>query len=63
MTQTKVGQKVWYYPVRGEKERRPSVVLSEPWALGHGAMVVRIEGQTGGVSPLHLEPRGDEEKP
>ncbi len=57
---TKIGQKVWYYPIRGESKRYATAVRSEPWALGHGAMVVKVNGIAGGVSVLHLEPRDGE---
>jgi hypothetical protein len=28
---------------------------SEAWALGHGAVVVKVEGRAGGVDITHLE--------
>ncbi len=47
----KDGTTVDYHSVIGE----PATVLGrkiigEPWQLGHGAWVVKIEGVTGGVS-------------
>ena len=52
-----VGTPVRYYPIAGSKECVDSVVRSEPWELGHGAIVIKIEGKTGGVStaPEHLQ--------
>lgn len=50
-----VGSSVIYTPVMGWPEREQSTVRSLPWALGHGAIVVKIEGRAGGVSIDHLE--------
>jgi len=61
MDQAKIGQSVWYYPVIGlEDTRVPAVVNSEPWALGHGEMVVKLEGRTGCFAVRDLEERSDE---
>jgi len=40
----KPGDLVWYYPVLPGKDRFAAVVASDPWELGHGQMVVRLEG-------------------
>ncbi len=50
-----VGTKVKYFPVMGEKAFRECEVRSEPWVLGHGAVVVKVTGMAGGVSVKHLE--------
>lgn len=50
-----IGTHVRYYPVlRGEVFVR-AVIRSEPWALGHGAVVIKITGRAGGVATEHLE--------
>lgn len=50
-----VGSAVRYWPVLGEDEPVEAEVRSEPWALGHGAIVVKITGKTGGVLVSHLD--------
>lgn len=50
-----VGTKVRYYPVAGENNYEESVVRSSAWALGHGELVVKINGRAGGVAISHLE--------
>lgn len=32
-----------------------TVIESEPWKLGHGEMVCKVKGKSGGVSISHLE--------
>lgn len=49
-----LGCKVIYTPVKFEPEREETVVRSAPWALGHGAIVLKVEGRSGGVSIDHL---------
>ncbi|MBJ2152866.1 hypothetical protein [Paracoccus sp. IB05] len=49
-----VGSRVLYRPVMGEPEQEVTRVRFEPWALGHGAGVVKVEGRAGGVSVDHL---------
>lgn len=49
-----IGARVLYRPVMGWPEQEETVVRSAPWALGHGAIVVKVEGRTGGVSVDHL---------
>lgn len=44
-----VGTPVRYYPVQGERDFIESKTRSVAWTLGHGALVVAIEGRTGGV--------------
>lgn len=54
-----VGTEFYYYPVADEPERDYTKTRSEPWELGHGTVVVLIEGRTGGVLISHLEPVRD----
>lgn len=59
-----VGTKVTYYPLRGENDElvkndpdHPPLstkTRTEAWTLGHGAVVVSVEGKSGGVSIEHL---------
>ena len=51
-----VGASVVYTPIKGEPEVKHSTTRSKAWTLGHGAVIVKIEGITGGVSIDHLEP-------
>lgn len=50
-----VGQEVKYYPTLGEDNHVSTKIRSEAWALGHGGLVIKIEGMTGGVCVSHLE--------
>ena len=50
-----IGQIVHYYPVKGRSMHVVAQIRSEPWALGHGEIVIKINGRTGGVSIDHLE--------
>lgn len=50
-----VGQKVRFYPVADEPRHIEATVRSAPWALGHGAVVLKITGRTGCVDASHLE--------
>ncbi|MDR5655229.1 hypothetical protein [Ruixingdingia sedimenti] len=50
-----IGRRVRYYPVSGYSEHVESAIRSKPWALGHGAIVIAIEGKAGGVYITHLE--------
>ena len=49
-----VGTPVIYHAVMGFSSKLETVVRSTPWALGHGDIVVKVEGITGGVSVDHL---------
>lgn len=49
-----VGTPILYYPIKGEPHFERSRIRSEPWALGSGHVVVKIEGRTGGVSVEHI---------
>lgn len=50
-----VGRAIRYFPVDGKPEFVTSVIASTPWALGHGDIVIKIAGKSGGVSVAHLE--------
>jgi hypothetical protein len=50
-----VGAPVFYRLVMGEPEVVASKVCSEPWMLGHGEIVLKIEGRAGCVSVSHLQ--------
>ena len=49
-----IGARVVYRPVQGQHKGRLTRVTSAPWALGHGAVVIKVDGQSGGVSVDHL---------
>jgi hypothetical protein len=53
-----IGKHVNYYPVWGDENHIECEIRSEPWALGHGTIVVKVTGLAGGVSISHLEHRG-----
>ncbi|MGS1014078.1 hypothetical protein ACVCL0_09205 [Rhodanobacter sp. UC4450_H17] len=53
-----VGTPCRYYPVAGDSEHLKTKTRSEAWTLGHGAVVVKIEGRTGGVDINHLVMEG-----
>lgn len=50
-----VGTPVRYWPVLGEPEYVDSVTRTPVWRLGHGRMVVSIDGKTGGLALDHIE--------
>lgn len=56
--QMPIGTRCRYYPVlpAGEDEFEETVIRSEPWLLGHGAAVVKVEGRAGGVLIKHVFP-------
>lgn len=49
-----IGTACRYYPVAGDSEHLKTRTRSEAWALGHGAVVVKVEGKAGGVDINHL---------
>lgn len=59
-----IGTRCRYYPILpcGEDEFMETEIASEPWLLGHGAAVVKVEGKTGGVLIRHVFPIGIEPK-
>lgn len=48
-----IGTPVRYYPTAGFNEFRETRTRSETWRLGHGELVVMIEGTSGGVCVSH----------
>ena len=58
-SQIPVGTSVNYYSIIGENgpkcEPFPTTIRSEPWKLGDGSVVVKVEGKSGGVAIEHLE--------
>lgn len=50
-----IGRKVRYFPISGEPDFEETAIRSRPWALGHGEIVIALEGRRGGCSILHLE--------
>ncbi len=53
-----VGTACRYYPIAGDPQHVKTKTRSEAWALGHGAVVVNVEGRTGGVDINHLVMEG-----
>lgn len=49
-----IGTACRYYPVAGDSKHLKTRTRSEAWALGHGAVVVKVEGKAGGVDINHL---------
>ena len=49
-----IGIKVRFWPVAGEQTYEDCEIRSEPWALGHGAIVIKVTGRAGGVLVDHL---------
>jgi|GEM_PF-1940314 len=43
-----------YFPVAGELAHQKTTIRSGAWSLGHGAVVVKIDGVAGGVDIHHL---------
>ena len=50
-----IGTKVKYFPIFGENKFEETEIRSEAWALGHGELVVKVKGRSGGVAISHLE--------
>ncbi len=50
-----IGTEVKYYPVLHEDRFEETKIRSIVWPLGHGELVVKVEGRTGGVAISHLE--------
>jgi hypothetical protein len=54
----KAGVSVRYWPVWMASDQDQFVdtkTTSEPWQLGHGEWVVKLEGKSGGVAVSHCE--------
>ena len=49
-----IGAKVRFYPIDGDAGYEDTVVCSEPWELGSGQIVIKVEGRSGGVNVDHL---------
>lgn len=51
-----IGTPCTYYPVKPFRveEALHTRIRSEPWALGHGQIMVKVEGKAGGVAIEHL---------
>jgi len=51
-----IGTPCTYYPVKPFRidEALHTRIRSEPWALGHGQIVVKVEGKAGGVAIEHI---------
>lgn len=45
-----IGTPVKYFPIMGEDEYVECEIRSEPWRLGHGAIIIKVTGKAGGVS-------------
>lgn len=50
-----IGARVRFFPIAGESASVTGTIRSAPWRLGHGAIVIKITGRTGGVHVGHLE--------
>jgi hypothetical protein len=49
------GTLVKYYPISGEDNFEETKTRSIAWELGHGEVVVMVEGRTGGVAVSNIE--------
>ena len=51
-----IGTPCVYYPTKPFRpdEALHTHILSEPWELGHGQVVVKVEGKAGGVCVEHV---------
>ncbi len=45
-----IGAPVNYHPVIGQDRCIATRIRSAPWKLGHGTVVVKVDGVSGGVS-------------
>lgn len=50
-----VGTKVKYFPISNEDKFEETEIRSKAWALGHGELVIKVDGRAGGVAISHLE--------
>jgi hypothetical protein len=55
-TRAPIGTPCVYYPLKPfvPSEAEQTRIRSKAWVLGHGAVVVMIEGRSGGVSIEHI---------
>lgn len=49
-----IGQRVTFFPILPAERGEIAHIRSEPWALGHGEVVIKITGRAGGVAVTHL---------
>lgn len=56
-----IGTEVWYFPTM-DQSPLPTKIRSKPWVLGCGEIVIKIDGQAGGVSVYHLAYRDSKER-
>lgn len=49
-----MGTPVRYFPLSNSPTFVRASVRSDPWILGHGAVVIKITGRAGGVCVQHL---------
>ena len=56
----KIGTPVIYWGVIKDNEERfyplKTEIISNTWELGHGEIVCKVKGRSGGVSIKHLDP-------
>lgn len=59
-SEIKIGTPVIYWGIIEDNGERfyplKTTISSEPWELGHGDVVCKVEGKSGGVSISHLDP-------
>jgi hypothetical protein len=53
-----VGSPCRYYPIAGDSSYRETKTRTPAWVLGHGDVVVSVEGIRGGVDVNHLVMEG-----
>ena len=51
-----IGSKFEFQPTKCIDEKETVTTRSHAWQLGHGEVVVMVEGRSGGVSVEHLTP-------
>ncbi|HHL2709900.1 TPA: hypothetical protein ACQ39K_001399 [Yersinia enterocolitica] len=51
-----VGSRFHYFSVKGIPDSVEVVTRTEAWALGHGAVVVSVNGRAGGLHIEHMKP-------
>lgn len=51
-----VGMRVRYWPASSQPEFVVTTVRTEPWRLGHGRIVLSLDGRSGGVRVSNVAP-------
>lgn len=51
-----IGADVLYFPLQGSFDFEATKIRSIPWALGHGDIIIKVEGRAGGVAIGHIRP-------